>query len=139
MSERDFAMALAVLAEAFGEKLLTPVRIDTYHKALRDIPLPLFQAAVQRAIHTRTFFPKVSELRADAEFCRHGLIQANPYAGCAECESSIGWRPRLDQPRSVERCPCFARHQDKLALLGVGPEPLALPAARDWTDPQEVA
>ena len=63
------------------------------------------------------------------------LLKAlGPYTGCAECEGQIGWRNRLDVPRTAERCPCHVRHQQQLAQLGVGAEPLALATAPDWTE-----
>ena len=40
-------MALATLAEAFGEKNLTPVRIEAYHNGLKEIPMPLINAAAR--------------------------------------------------------------------------------------------
>lgn len=140
MSERDFAMALAMLAEAFGEKHLTPVRIEAYHRALKDIPLPLLNAAVRRAITARTWFPKVAELRTDAEACRRELIAAHPYQGCVECEDSRGFRAvlrtktgELTETLTVERCPCHKRHQELMAGFGVTAAPLALPAAEEPT------
>lgn len=130
MSERDFAMALAMLAEAFGEKHLTPVRIEAYHRSLSDVPLPLLNAAVRRAITARTWFPKVAELRADAEACRRELIQAHPYEGCCECEDSRGWRAvHYGTHIAVEQCPCRRRHQELMASFGATSTPLALPEA----------
>lgn len=136
MSERDFAMALAMLAEAFGEKHLTPARIEAYHRSLSDVPLPLLNAAVRRAITARTWFPKVAELRADAEACRRELIAAHPYDGCCECESQKGWRTVFRQKAgdltanvTVERCPCHRRHQELMASFGATRTPLALPEA----------
>jgi hypothetical protein len=127
MSERDFAMAIAMLAEAFGEKHLTPVRIEAYHRGLKDVPLPLLSAAVNRAIHTRTFFPKVAELRTDAELCRRELLAAHPYMPCAQCDET-GWEPvEVNGVQRLARCGCWRRYQAKLAQLGVGQETLALP------------
>jgi ABC-type phosphate transport system permease subunit len=41
MSQRDRGMAIAMLAEAFGVKDLTPARIRIYDEALKEIPQPL--------------------------------------------------------------------------------------------------
>lgn len=132
MTERDFAMALAVLAEAFGEQRLTPVRIGTYRESLADIPLPLLQETVRRAVKTRTWFPKVSELRQDAEVCRLELIAAHPYDGCVNCEDHRGWAPReIDGVTRMVRCSCWRAHKELLAGFGIGTEPLALPAGRE--------
>ena len=70
-------------------------------------------------------YAAVKSALAEAE--RLALMAAHPYEGCVECEHSRGWRP---VGRSVERCPCYERHQVKLAQLGVGSQPLALPAGR---------
>lgn len=131
--ERDFAMALAMLAEGFGEKHLTPVRIEAYHAGLKDVSIPLLNAAVRKAIQTRQFFPKVSEIRADAETCRRELIAANPYLGCASCEDALGWTEITDDKgvKRMHRCPCSRRYITKLAGLGVTAEPLALPVGRE--------
>lgn len=130
--ERDFAMALAMLAEGFGEKHLTPVRIEAYHAGLKDVSIPLLNAAVRKAIQTRQFFPKVSEIRADAETCRRELIANHPYEGCNLCEDKKGWHEiEVDGVKRMARCPCSRRYITLLAGLGVTTEPLALPAGRE--------
>lgn len=130
--ERDFAMALAMLAEGFGEKHLTPVRIEAYHSGLKDVSIPLLNAAVRKAIQTRQFFPKVSEIRHDAETCRRELIAAHPYEGCLECADKRGWcELTIDGVKRMARCPCTRRYITLLAGLGVSTEPLALPAGRE--------
>ena len=106
-----------------------------YYRALEDVPGRLLVSAVDRAIKSATFMPKPGELRTLAEEARKALLQMHPYTGCADCEAAIGWRPRLDAPNTVERCPCHARHQQQLTELGVTREPLALPARTpDWTE-----
>ena len=135
MSElRDRAMALAALVEAFGVKDFTAVRTRAYEDALKDIPIPLLNAAVRKAITERTFFPKVSEVRADAEACRQQLISAHPFAACDSCNGT-GWTPVLvADVNRYTRCMCWKAHQEKLAGLGVGSQPLALPPAESRTD-----
>lgn len=133
MSERDFAMALAMLAEAFGEKGLTPVRIEAYHKGLKDVPLPLLNAAVRKGIETRSWFPKVAELRHDAEVCRRELMDRHTFEACQLCEAS-GWRQvEVDGVARVTRCTCWKDWQQRLTELGVTSQALALPAAREFS------
>lgn len=141
MSERDRGMAIAMLAEAFSVKAdnLTPARIRIYDKALEKVPVPCLPPMVERVVATRKprwgDLPAVSELLEDAEAVRLELRAALAYDGCIYCEGHKGFMAVPDRPRDVERCPCFARHQAKVAALGVGSEPLALPAAdRDWTE-----
>lgn len=138
----DFAMALAALVESFAVKDFTPIRVRAYEDGLKDVPIPLVNAAVRKAIQTRTFFPKVSELRLDAEICRKELISAYPYVGCVACEDRKGWVPiEVDGVTRMTRCTCFTVHQDKLARLGVGQTHIALPAAREseWTPAGDLA
>lgn len=133
MSERDFAMAMAMLAEAFGEKGLTPVRIEAYHRGMEGVSLPLLNAAVRHAIQTRQWFPKVAELRADAEVCRRQLIDAHPYERCAAC-GRAGW-VRVESAGQVPKyrqCRCYEHWQARLGEAGVTAAPIkALPPGRD--------
>lgn len=119
-------MAIAMLTEAFRVRDVTPVMVKVYDQALQKVPVPLLEPMARRAIETRQFFPRPAELLLDAEAVRKELIAAHAYDGCAQCEMSVGWLASGD--KAVTRCPCFARHQAKLAGLGVGPQ-LALPAA----------
>ena len=134
MSERDRGMAIAMLAEAFGIKLdqLTPARIRIYEQALQKVPVAVLEPMVQKAISTRQFFPRVSELLQDAEHARLELLKALGEPGCAMCEDSKGWNAvtHADGVR-MERCQCWKRLQDKRAQLAVGDAPLALPPATD--------
>jgi hypothetical protein len=51
-----------MLAEAHGETL-TEERVEIYARALCDIPQDRLNAAFQRALRERIFFPKVADLR----------------------------------------------------------------------------
>lgn len=132
MSERDIGMALAALTEAFAMKV-TPVRVRVYVRALEKVPVPLLQPMVEKAVATRKFFPKASELLEDAEACRKELLAAQKFTPCDDCHGT-GWSEvETDGVKRATRCVCYRAYQQKLASLGVGPEPLALPPARDWT------
>lgn len=134
MSERDFAMALAMLAEAFGEKGLTPVRIEAYHRGLEGVPLAVLTAAVQKAIQTRQWFPKVAELREDCEACRREMRAKLHHQPCIECEDTPGWVTLTEaNVQRVRRCRCWNVFQDQLAALGAGEKTLALPPAREMS------
>lgn len=132
MSEmRDRAMALAALVEAFGVREFTPVRTRTYDEGLKDVPVPLLNAAVRKAISTRTFFPKVAELRQDAEACRRELLAGNQHDACEDCNYT-GWAEvTIDGIKRVERCFCWKKWQRELESLGVTTTPLDLPPARE--------
>ena len=50
-----------------------PDSADEHFKALRDIPEPVFTAAVDLALRTRAWFPVPAELRADADIVARSL------------------------------------------------------------------
>lgn len=145
MSQRDRGMAIAMLAEAFGVKELTPARIRIYDEALSKIPAPVLKPMVDRAITTRRprygDLPTVADLLADAETCRQELLNGLTFAPCVNCSAS-GWTEvEIDGVKRMKRCHCWVSHQQKVAELGVGHEPLALPPAREseWTQAGDVA
>lgn len=131
MSERDRGMAIAMLAEAFAVRDLTPARIRIYEQALQKVPVPVLNPMVQRAVQTRQFFPRVAELLEDAEACRKEMLGQLAFAVCPMNEncSPLGFTEReIDGVKRMVRCACWQRHQDQIQALGVGHEPLALPA-----------
>lgn len=141
MSERDRGLAIAMLAEAFSVCDLTPAKIRIYDQALKDLPVAILEPMVQKAIKSRTWFPKVAELLADAEAVRLEMVRALGDYGCANCDMQRGW-VSVTHPDGVrmERCGCWTRHQAKLAQLGVGHVPLSLPAPeKDWTAVSEAS
>lgn len=132
MTFTEFKKLIQPLAVQLGAEWDLP-SWRLYHKAVDSVPMPLLTSAVEKAAETRTKFPSAAQLREIAELIRREVIKANPYLGCAECEMQIGWRTlktESGQP-TVSRCSCLVRHRDKLARLGVTPEPIALPAASD--------
>lgn len=131
---RDRAMALATLVEAFGVKGedMKPVRIRAYEDALKDIPIPLLNAAIRKAIATRQWFPKVAELREDAEACRRELVAAHPFVACDSC-GGTGWEPMtVENVSRYQRCVCWRAHVFKLNELGVTRE-ICAPTRRQLT------
>lgn len=130
-------MAIAMLAEAFGVKDLTPIRVKVYEQALQKVPTNLLDRMVRKAIETRTFFPRVAELLADAEVCRRELLAAHPYERCASCHhmgtvriGTTGGRPQYG------RCKCWTAYQERLSGLGVTEKPIAQLTAGEPT-PEE--
>lgn len=138
MTRAEFRAILAPLALALRTELDMPTW-GAYFRVLQDVPVPLLQAAIVHAERTprqpyEPTFPTAPTLRAYAEAARVKLLEEHKYQGCIDCENSVGFRPRLDQPNTVERCPCHARHQQQLAQLGVTKEPLAIAPAKDWME-----
>lgn len=134
MSERDFAMALALLAEAMGEQKLTPVRIEAYHRGLKDIPLPLLQATVDRLIATVgsesfrwTALPAVADIRKAAERMRLELRKQHPFESCGCC-SEQGWTwVEIEGVKRMTKCRCVHAHVQRLATMGLETSYAALP------------
>jgi hypothetical protein len=126
MTRTEFVAIVTPLTLRLKNPLDT-VEWKLLHESLDDLGPQLLQAAVHRAARTRKWFPRDVEFREDAEACRLEMRAALKFEPCAECETSPGYRPvgKL----AVERCPCWHAHQAKVASLGVGSKPLALPPA----------
>lgn len=136
MSERDRGIAIAMLAEAFRVKDLTPAQIRIYEKHLQAVPSEVLEPMTQRVIATRKpkwgELPPVAHLLEDAEACRREMLKALGECGCAQCEDSRGWIA-VTHPDGVrmERCRCWRRLQERREQLALGSESLALAPARE--------
>jgi hypothetical protein len=128
MTQKECTALLVPLALAMQAEFDGPTQ-RAYFRALEDVPARLLTAAVERVGRSGArFFPKATELRQFAEDARKSLIASVKYEPCAQCNET-GWETVLvenDQPR-VRRCACWKRHQEKVAQLGVGHQPVALP------------
>ncbi len=127
VERHEFVAALNPLALAMRAELDKP-SWSAYYAALKDIPAPLFAAAVQTlTAQALTYFPKAGELRAACERQRRAVLAAHPYDGCVECEDQRGYRTVINGSgqKTVEPCPCKRRWQQRIAELGAV-EPIAL-------------
>lgn len=63
-----FAVYMALLGTAFGDKGILPARIDVYWDCLQDIPVERVGAAVKQILKTRKFssIPTIAEIREAA-------------------------------------------------------------------------
>ncbi len=96
--------------------------------------MAVLDAAVQRAIKTRQWFPKVAELREDCEASRREMRAALHHEPCASCEDTPGWITVTEgNVQRLTRCICWALHLRKVEALGAGEKALALPAAREFS------
>lgn len=129
---KGIAEALAVLVEAYRVTDLSEATILTYSRALEKIPPVLLRPMVDRCLETRKYFPRIMELREDAEAVRQAYFQKNPYVSCGGCCG--GW---LIQEQETDdgfkygyatRCACHGAYLAKVNALGLGHEPLALAA-----------
>lgn len=121
MTLEECVALLTPLALAMRAEMDKPT-YRAYHALLKDVPVQLGQAAIEdlQASGLR-FFPAATEIQTAAEKARRRLLALNPYDGCAECEDQPGYRTmRIEgQQKTVEPCPCKARHRVRLADLGV--------------------
>jgi hypothetical protein len=129
---------LAPLALAFRAEVDVPT-FTVYARALADVPPPLLQAATNRALRTRRFFPTVAELLEDAEACRLALAAGVPFVPCVACRDRWpGWMTIVDPAGEAreDRCACWRAHQARLARLGVPAQPVwvALQAGTETED-----
>lgn len=138
MSERDRGMAIAMLAEAFQVKSITPATVRIYNDALAKLPAGVLSLMVQRAIETRKprwgCLPTVAELREDAEAVRVERLAALSFQPCAvngNCSAQGFTEVEVDGVKRMVRCRCWTEFQAQRAALQVGDQPLALPAARE--------
>lgn len=124
MTRDDFKVILEPLVLAMRVDFDVPTWI-AYFRALEDVPAALLAHTVDALMREPLeFFPSAPKLRTAAERQRRVLLAAHPYDGCCECEDQRGWRAVLhDGAPKVERCPCVARHQDKLLRMGLA-EPI---------------
>jgi hypothetical protein len=133
----DFKVWIRPLALHFRQERDRPTWM-LYHAALMAQPAPS-RAVLDRALlraANRRFFPSTEELRSDAELERQALLKAHPHERCTECRDNSGWVTVLvDGVARVQRCDCWTRYRQALEQLGVGHQPLALPAARDEATP----
>ena len=128
MTRPEFIAILQPLVSVFRADMDIPTW-TAYFRALEDVPVPLLQSAVDRAVKSSgQFFPKAGELRQFAEDARKALMAAQEFQPCEMC-SAQGWTEVTDGGvRRMTRCQCWKFHQDRIAQLGVGHEPLTLPA-----------
>lgn len=128
MTFQEFKNLIAPLAVQLGAEYDLPTW-KLYHRALSNIPLPLFSAAVEEAAMTwksTSKFPSAAHLRGFAEAQRQKLLKANPYDGCADCEDHRGWiETEIEGVKRMAVCGCKRRWMAKLEGLGVTSQPLS--------------
>jgi hypothetical protein len=126
-----FGKLFAALTTLKRRDRISEFDVQVYEDRTAHVPLAILSRAVTRIVDSSTWFPTVSELLEACEAVRCELRAALAFSACAECEQSPGYRPIGKM--AVERCPCWHVHQAKIAALGVTEKPLALPAARAFT------
>jgi hypothetical protein len=112
--------AVTLLAEYFQQEL-TPHELRLYVGGLADMAIEDLQAACRLAIQSRRFFPKVAELRFDADLALEretvqtaadrmlaGVVQEGPYV-CPQCANTTWVLVETEENRKavVQRCACL--------------------------------
>lgn len=122
-----FGMCITNLFTAFGKQLDRPTGL-MYWRALHDVPVPMLDAAVGKAVRERTWLPKPAEVRHDAEACRLAVRERFAWTSCGQC-SQQGWiEEDVDGVKRAVRCLCVERNAVILRELGAdGPTLLEKP------------
>lgn len=93
-----------------------------YHRILKAVPPGLMAAALEALVlEGITFMPTAPEILLASERARRRQLALHVYAGCADCEDQRGYRTLVgtEGQKTVERCPCKARHQVQLEARGL--------------------
>lgn len=136
MTLEELKAALIPVALALRADFDGPTQ-RAYHRVLKDTPTPLVVAALEQLIDTGLrFMPNASEIQVAAEKARRQLLAAHPYEGCAECEAQRGFRTVLTEggQKTVETCPCKARHRQRLEQMGALTALVTLPGEEHADD-----
>lgn len=124
-----FGKLFAALTTLKRRDRVSELDVQVYEDRTAHIPLSVLSRAVTRWIDTQDWFPTVAELLETCEAIRVEIRGAMAFIPCANC-SAQGWTEReIDGVKRMVRCDCWQRHQVKVAELGVGSVPLALPPA----------
>lgn len=102
-----------------------------YHKFLEDVSAEMLQAALEaeRLRGDLRFMLNAPELRAKCELQRRQLLALHAWTPCIECQDSPRWRTVIvDDVERMQKCPCVARHVEKLAGMGIDQPICALPS-----------
>lgn len=121
MTLQECVALLTPVALAFRADLDEPT-FKAYHRVLKDVPAVLATAALEDLIQSGIrFLPSAPEILNASEKARRQQLALHAYDGCVECEHQKGYRTVLTEggQKTVEPCPCKARHQQKLARLGL--------------------
>lgn len=109
-----------------------------YHRAVKEIPLSFYVAALQKAAESRSKMPSAAQMREFAEAERKAILTTHTFVACEQCNGT-GWATvTTNGEQWVSRCQCWKAHQAKLAEFGVTSKPLALPAAREMVPVGEI-
>ena len=88
--KKKFAILMAMLGTAFGEKGIMPERIDIYWAHLLDIPVDTVAQAVQTIIKTRRYssIPTIAEIR-DAALGRDEDIETTALEAWGKASQAV--------------------------------------------------
>lgn len=118
MTLKECTAVLAPFALACRADMDEPT-FKAYHRILADVPAVLLDSALEQLSKAGCrFLPSAPEMLIASEAVRRQQLAFHKWTPCVDCEDSCGWRERLvNGVNRMERCPCIARHQAKLAEL----------------------
>jgi hypothetical protein len=139
MTLEETVAVLTPLALALRVDLDVPT-FKAYHKQLEKVAVQLVDGALTDLSESGLrFMPTAFEIKNAAEKKRRQLLAAHPYDGCADCDGHLGFRHIIGgngQP-VVEKCPCKARWQQRLAGMGAL-EPIAFLPGESVNESEQV-
>jgi hypothetical protein len=125
-----FGKCMAALETLRSKDALIGFQIEVYEDVTADVPIAILIDAVRGFLGSGEWRPTPPELLRACERARLERRKAMQYLPCAVCEQSPGWAAVVEDGKpKVTRCQCWKAHQVKLAELGAGHQPLALPQA----------
>ena len=131
MTLHECTSRLTPVALAFRVDVDGPT-LKAYHRLLKDVPPQLLEAGIELLLEDgQRFFPTAVELLHATERARRAMLASHPYTGCVDCEDQLGWRTVTSAAgqKTVEPCPCKARHTERLEQMGLRSPLAQLPAA----------
>lgn len=130
-----FGKLMAVLAGMKSRDVLNEYQIDLYEDATAHIELKVIAHAVGKLTQTPgAWRPDTGDLVGLCEESRLEIRKALVYQPCPICAetSTPGWMTvNVNGAQRLARCECWKGHQQRVQELGVGEQPLSLPAARE--------
>jgi hypothetical protein len=126
-----FGKCMAALAMLKSKDPINGFQVEIFEDATVDVPIQVIAKAADRYMRTPDVWrPDPGTFLQMCEVIRLEMREQLKFAPCVNC-SKDGWIERtIDGVKRMVKCSCWHAHQQQLQALGVGAEPLALPAGR---------
>ncbi len=112
----EFTPGMRKLVAAFSPRGWNADAEDVYWDAFRDWTVGRWDEAVQRAIHTSKYMPKVAELMDLVGQEKGKVTEPWPETGCGECFQGLLWR-EVERVTVVENKRYARRYEKAFACV----------------------